>query len=37
MTWLAWRQHRGQVYVAAGALAAFAVLLLFTGLPMASQ
>ncbi len=37
MTWLVWRQHRNQVYVAAAALAAFAVLLLVTGRQMASQ
>ena len=37
MTWLVWRQHRSQVYFAIGALAAFAALLLVTGLQMASQ
>ena len=37
MTWLVWRQHRNQAYVAAAALAAFAVLLLVTGRQMASQ
>jgi ABC-type transport system involved in multi-copper enzyme maturation permease subunit len=37
MTWLVWRQHRNQAYIAAAALAAFAVLLLVTGLQMASQ
>jgi hypothetical protein len=37
MTWLVWRQHRHQAYFAAAALAAFAVLLLVTGLQMASQ
>jgi hypothetical protein len=37
MTWLVWRQHRNQAYFAAAALAAFAVLLLVTGLQMASQ
>jgi ABC-type transport system involved in multi-copper enzyme maturation permease subunit len=37
MIWLVWRQHRSQVYFAAAALAAFAVLLLVTGLQMASQ
>jgi len=37
MTWLAWRQHRAQAYVAAAALAAFAILLLVTGRQMASQ
>jgi hypothetical protein len=37
MTWLVWRQHRHQAYLAAAALAAFAVLLLVTGRQMASQ
>jgi hypothetical protein len=37
MTWLVWRQHRNQVYLAAAALAAFAVLLLITGVQMAAQ
>jgi len=37
MTWLVWRQHRNQAYVAAAVLAAFAVLLLVTGRQMASQ
>jgi ABC-type transport system involved in multi-copper enzyme maturation permease subunit len=37
MTWLVWRQHRNQVYIAGAALAAFAVLLLVTGPQMASQ
>lgn len=37
MTWLVWRQHRNQVYIAAAALAAFAVLLLITGRQMVSQ
>ncbi len=37
MTWLVWRQHRNQAYIAAAALAAFAVLLLVTGRQMASQ
>ena len=37
MTWLVWRQHRTQTYVAAAAVAAFAVLLLITGRQMASQ
>jgi ABC-type transport system involved in multi-copper enzyme maturation permease subunit len=36
MTWLVWRQHRNQAYLAA-ALAAFAVLVLITGRQMASQ
>jgi hypothetical protein len=37
MTWLVWRQHRNQAYLAAAALAAFAVLLLVTGRQIASQ
>ncbi len=37
MTWLVWRQHRAQVYIAAALLAALAILLLVTGLQMASQ
>jgi ABC-type transport system involved in multi-copper enzyme maturation permease subunit len=37
MTWLVWRQHRNQAYLAAAALAAFAVVMLITGLQMASQ
>ncbi len=37
MSWVVWRQHRNQAYVAVGALAAFAVLMLVTGLQMASQ
>jgi ABC-type transport system involved in multi-copper enzyme maturation permease subunit len=37
MTWLTWRQHRVQLYISAAALAALAVLLLITGLQMASQ
>ncbi len=37
MTWLAWRQHRTHAIVGAAALAALAVLLLITGLQMASQ
>jgi hypothetical protein len=37
MTWLTWRQHRIQLLIGAGLLAAFAVLLLVTGLQMASQ
>ena len=37
MTWLVWRQHRAQLYVGAALLAALAVLLLITGLQMASQ
>jgi hypothetical protein len=31
MTWLTWRQHRGEAFVIAGVLAALAVLLLVTG------
>ena len=37
MTWLTWRQHRAQFLTGVGILAAFAVLLLITGLQMASQ
>jgi hypothetical protein len=37
MTWLVWRQHRGQAYFAAAALAVFSVLVLITGRQMASQ
>jgi hypothetical protein len=37
MTWLVWRLHRTQLYIAAALLAALAVLLLVTGLQMASQ
>jgi hypothetical protein len=37
VSWLVWRQHRNQAYIAAAALAAFAVLLLITGRQMASQ
>jgi len=37
MTWLVWRQHRNQAYVAAVGLALLAVLLLITGRQMASQ
>ncbi len=37
MTWLVWRQHRNQVYIAAAALAVFAALLLVTGLQIAGQ
>lgn len=37
MTWVVWRQHRNQLYFASAALAAFAVLLLVTGMQMASQ
>ena len=37
MTWLVWRQHRIQLLIGAAILAVFAVLLLVTGLQMASQ
>jgi hypothetical protein len=37
MTWLIWRLHRAQLYIAAALLAALTVLLLVTGLQMASQ
>lgn len=37
MTWVVWRQHRNQAYLAAASFAAFAVLLLITGREMASQ
>jgi ABC-type transport system involved in multi-copper enzyme maturation permease subunit len=37
MTWVTWRQHRNQVYFGAAALAAFAVLMLITGLQLASK
>jgi len=37
MTWLVWRLHRTQLYIAAALLAALTVLLLVTGLQMASQ
>lgn len=37
MTWVMWRQHRIQLQIAAAALAAFAVLLVVTGIQMASQ
>jgi hypothetical protein len=37
MTWVVWRQHRNQAYFGIVALAAFAVLMLVTGLQMASQ
>jgi hypothetical protein len=37
MTWLVWRQHRAQFCVGAALLAALAILLLITGLQMASQ
>ena len=37
MTWVVWRQYRVQAAVAAAILAVFAVLMLVTGLQMASQ
>jgi len=37
MTWLVWRQHRNQAYLAAAGLAAFAALFLVTGAQMSSQ
>jgi ABC-type transport system involved in multi-copper enzyme maturation permease subunit len=37
MTWLVWRQYRAQAAIAAVLLAAFAAVLLVTGLQMASQ
>src|ERR1039457_1856985 len=37
MSWLVWRLHRTQLNIAAALLAAFTVLLLVTGLQMASQ
>ncbi len=37
MTWLTWRQHRHQVLFATAAVAAFAIVLLITGLQIASQ
>jgi hypothetical protein len=37
MTWLVWRQHRNQAYIAAAALAAIAVVFLVTGRQLASQ
>src|SRR5215469_14323672 len=37
MTWLVWRQHRAQFCAGAALLAALAILLLITGLQMASQ
>jgi hypothetical protein len=37
MTWLTWRQHRIHTYIGAAVLAAFAVLIVVTGLQMASQ
>ena len=37
MTWLVWRQYRVQAAIAAGLLAAFAAVLIVTGVQMASQ
>jgi hypothetical protein len=37
MTWLVWRLHRTELYIAAALLAALTVLLLVTGVQMASQ
>jgi hypothetical protein len=37
MTWLVWRQHRNQAYIAIAALAGLAVVLVGTGWQMASQ
>jgi hypothetical protein len=37
MTWLVWRQHRVQVYLGAALLAAFAVLIVITGLQVENQ
>ena len=37
MTWLVWRQYRWQAVIAAALLAAFAAVLIVTGLRMASQ
>jgi len=37
MTWLTWRQHRVQLYIAAALLAAFAVVIVITGQDIASQ
>ena len=37
MTWLVWRLYRNQAYLAAAALAVFAVLVVITGRQMASQ
>jgi hypothetical protein len=37
MTWVVWRQHRSQAFVAAAAFAVLAVILLITGRQMASQ
>jgi ABC-type transport system involved in multi-copper enzyme maturation permease subunit len=37
MTWLVWRQHRAQFYVGAALLAAFAVMIVITGIQVADQ
>jgi hypothetical protein len=37
MTWLVWRQHRIQFYVGAALLAAFAILIVITGVQVADQ
>jgi hypothetical protein len=37
MTWLIWRQYRIQAYLGAAVLVAFAILIIVTGLQMASQ
>ena len=37
MTWLVWRQHRIQFLVSAALLAAFAVLIVITGVQVANQ
>jgi hypothetical protein len=37
MTWLVWRQHRAQFYIGAALLAAFAVLIVITGVQVADQ
>lgn len=37
MSWVVWRQYRAQTAIAAALLAAFAALMLVTGLPMAAQ
>jgi hypothetical protein len=37
MTWLVWRQHRVQFYLGAALLAAFAILIVVTGVQVANQ
>jgi hypothetical protein len=37
MTWLVWRQHRIQFYVGAALLAAFAIIIVITGVQVADQ